>query len=199
MLISVWAFRRYANTLCKLCSAPLRRSGFLSRVKEFLRAREGGSSVSHVTIRLHALAGREEDARAEQTVNVARLTVHLYHTQPQYYSTRVPAAETRHRGWGKVCTRTSFPRHSQRSARDLQHRVVIYYFNTRVCLFFISGFVACWRARMNVFRLAGDVSHLLAIIILFMKIWRSKSCAGNPRAYVARALTRHVTHVKDTQ
>ncbi|GAA6073588.1 ER lumen protein-retaining receptor 3, partial [Tachysurus ichikawai] len=32
---------------------------------------------------------------------------------------------------------------------------------------------------MNVFRLAGDVSHLLAIIILFMKIWRSKSCAGN--------------------
>ncbi|XP_053539990.1 ER lumen protein-retaining receptor 3 [Ictalurus punctatus] len=31
---------------------------------------------------------------------------------------------------------------------------------------------------MNVFRLAGDVSHLLAIIILFMKIWRSKSCAG---------------------
>ncbi|KAM9434992.1 ER lumen protein-retaining receptor 3 [Clarias gariepinus] len=31
---------------------------------------------------------------------------------------------------------------------------------------------------MNVFRLAGDVSHLLAIIILFVKIWRSKSCAG---------------------
>ncbi|XP_063048005.1 ER lumen protein-retaining receptor 3 [Engraulis encrasicolus] len=31
---------------------------------------------------------------------------------------------------------------------------------------------------MNVFRLCGDVSHLVAIIILFMKIWRSKSCAG---------------------
>lgn len=31
---------------------------------------------------------------------------------------------------------------------------------------------------MNIFRLAGDVSHLLAIIILLMKIWRSKSCAG---------------------
>ncbi|XP_058260726.1 ER lumen protein-retaining receptor 3-like isoform X2 [Hemibagrus wyckioides] len=31
---------------------------------------------------------------------------------------------------------------------------------------------------MNVFRLAGDVSHLLAIIILCMKMWRSKSCAG---------------------
>ncbi|MBN3292785.1 ERD23 protein, partial [Polypterus senegalus] len=31
---------------------------------------------------------------------------------------------------------------------------------------------------MNVFRLAGDITHLLAIIILFAKIWRSKSCAG---------------------
>uniref|UniRef100_A0A674CH88 ER lumen protein-retaining receptor n=2 Tax=Salmo trutta TaxID=8032 RepID=A0A674CH88_SALTR len=31
---------------------------------------------------------------------------------------------------------------------------------------------------MNIFRLAGDVSHLVAIVILFMKIWRSKSCAG---------------------
>lgn len=31
---------------------------------------------------------------------------------------------------------------------------------------------------MNIFRLIGDMSHLLAIIILFMKIWKSKSCAG---------------------
>ncbi|XP_018616907.1 ER lumen protein-retaining receptor 3 [Scleropages formosus] len=31
---------------------------------------------------------------------------------------------------------------------------------------------------MNVFRLLGDVSHLVAIIILFLKIFRSKSCAG---------------------
>ncbi|KAG9483722.1 hypothetical protein GDO78_009572 [Eleutherodactylus coqui] len=31
---------------------------------------------------------------------------------------------------------------------------------------------------MNVFRILGDVSHLLAIIILLMKMWRSKSCAG---------------------
>lgn len=31
---------------------------------------------------------------------------------------------------------------------------------------------------MNVFRLAGDVSHVVAIIILLIKIWRSKSCAG---------------------
>uniref|UniRef100_A0AAZ3RIG0 ER lumen protein-retaining receptor n=1 Tax=Oncorhynchus tshawytscha TaxID=74940 RepID=A0AAZ3RIG0_ONCTS len=31
---------------------------------------------------------------------------------------------------------------------------------------------------MNIFRLAGDVSHIVAIIILLVKIWRSKSCAG---------------------
>ncbi|KAI4895616.1 hypothetical protein NFI96_017038 [Prochilodus magdalenae] len=31
---------------------------------------------------------------------------------------------------------------------------------------------------MNVFRLAGDVSHLVAIIVLLLKIWRTKSCAG---------------------
>ncbi|XP_068605708.1 ER lumen protein-retaining receptor 3-like [Brachionichthys hirsutus] len=31
---------------------------------------------------------------------------------------------------------------------------------------------------MNVFRLAGDLSHLLAIIILLVKIWRSKTCSG---------------------
>lgn len=31
---------------------------------------------------------------------------------------------------------------------------------------------------MNIFRLSGDVCHLIAIIILFLKIWRSKSCAG---------------------
>jgi len=31
---------------------------------------------------------------------------------------------------------------------------------------------------MNLFRLAGDVSHLLAIIILLLKIWKTRSCAG---------------------
>ncbi|XP_014672890.1 PREDICTED: ER lumen protein-retaining receptor 2 [Priapulus caudatus] len=31
---------------------------------------------------------------------------------------------------------------------------------------------------MNVFRLSGDVSHLLAILILLMKIWKTRSCAG---------------------
>lgn len=34
---------------------------------------------------------------------------------------------------------------------------------------------------MNVFRLAGDLSHLLAIIILLLKIWKTRSCAGKTR------------------
>ncbi|KAL1115974.1 hypothetical protein AAG570_005469 [Ranatra chinensis] len=31
---------------------------------------------------------------------------------------------------------------------------------------------------MNIFRLLGDLSHLLAVIILLMKIWKTRSCAG---------------------
>jgi len=31
---------------------------------------------------------------------------------------------------------------------------------------------------MNIFRLVGDFSHLLAVIILLLKIWKSRSCAG---------------------
>lgn len=31
---------------------------------------------------------------------------------------------------------------------------------------------------MNIFRLSGDLCHLLAIIILLVKIWRTRSCAG---------------------
>ncbi|KAB0793604.1 hypothetical protein PPYR_13224 [Photinus pyralis] len=31
---------------------------------------------------------------------------------------------------------------------------------------------------MNIFRLVGDLSHLLAIIILLLKIWKTRSCAG---------------------
>lgn len=31
---------------------------------------------------------------------------------------------------------------------------------------------------MNIFRLLGDLSHLLAIVILLLKIWKSRSCAG---------------------
>lgn len=35
---------------------------------------------------------------------------------------------------------------------------------------------------MNIFRLLGDLSHLLAIIILLLKIWKSRSCAGKLHA-----------------
>lgn len=31
---------------------------------------------------------------------------------------------------------------------------------------------------MNIFRLLGDLSHLVAIILLLLKIWKSRSCAG---------------------
>lgn len=31
---------------------------------------------------------------------------------------------------------------------------------------------------MNIFRLCGDMSHLLAIILLLLKIWKTRSCAG---------------------
>jgi len=31
---------------------------------------------------------------------------------------------------------------------------------------------------MNIFRLVGDLSHLLAIIILLVKMWTSRSCSG---------------------
>lgn len=31
---------------------------------------------------------------------------------------------------------------------------------------------------MNIFRIGGDLSHLLAILILLRKIWKSTSCAG---------------------
>ncbi|XP_038068169.1 ER lumen protein-retaining receptor 2 [Patiria miniata] len=31
---------------------------------------------------------------------------------------------------------------------------------------------------MNVFRLIGDLSHLLAILILLWKIWKTRSCSG---------------------
>ena len=31
---------------------------------------------------------------------------------------------------------------------------------------------------MNIFRLVGDLSHLLAILILLSKIWKTRSCSG---------------------
>ncbi|KAM9326450.1 ER lumen protein-retaining receptor 3 [Gastrophryne carolinensis] len=31
---------------------------------------------------------------------------------------------------------------------------------------------------MNIFRISGDLCHLLAMLILLLKIWKTKSCAG---------------------
>lgn len=43
---------------------------------------------------------------------------------------------------------------------------------------------------MNLFRLAGDLSHLGAVIILLLKIWKTRSCAGlSGRCQVLFAIT----------
>jgi len=31
---------------------------------------------------------------------------------------------------------------------------------------------------MNIFRLTGDVAHLIAVIVLLLKIWKTRSCSG---------------------
>ena len=41
---------------------------------------------------------------------------------------------------------------------------------------------------MNLFRLIGDLSHLLAIFLLLIKIWRSRSCAGEVGCAVIEVL-----------
>ena len=43
---------------------------------------------------------------------------------------------------------------------------------------------------MNIFRLAGDMSHLLAILLLIAKIWKSKSVVGLSGKSQVRALTK---------
>lgn len=56
---------------------------------------------------------------------------------------------------------------------------------------------------MNIFRLLGDLSHLLAIIILLLKIWKTRSCAGISGksqilfsiVYTARYLDLLTTHI----
>jgi hypothetical protein len=35
-----------------------------------------------------------------------------------------------------------------------------------------------WTRKMNFFRLTGDLAHLLAIVILLLKVWKTRSCAG---------------------
>ncbi|CAI2737591.1 unnamed protein product, partial [Dicrocoelium dendriticum] len=49
---------------------------------------------------------------------------------------------------------------------------------------------------MNIFRFLGDAAHFIAIIILLMKIWKTRSCAGlSGRSQVAFALvftTRYI-------
>ena len=49
---------------------------------------------------------------------------------------------------------------------------------------------------MNFFRLLGDVSHLAAIIILLLKIWKTRSCAGiSGKGSVINDVTQNMVHV----
>lgn len=43
---------------------------------------------------------------------------------------------------------------------------------------------------MNVFRILGDLSHLLAMVLLLGKMWRSRCCAGEGAARGASAGVR---------
>lgn len=48
----------------------------------------------------------------------------------------------------------------------------------RLTLRCFGGVVDGFFVKMNISRLAGDMSHLLAIILLLLKIWKTRSCAG---------------------
>jgi len=50
---------------------------------------------------------------------------------------------------------------------------------------------------MNVFRLLGDLSHLLAIVILLLKIWKTRSCSGISGKTQALFATVFVTRYLD--
>ena len=50
---------------------------------------------------------------------------------------------------------------------------------------------------MNVFRLFGDLSHLLAIVLLLMKIWKTRSCAGISGKYQILFLVVFVSRYLD--
>lgn len=56
---------------------------------------------------------------------------------------------------------------------------------------FLQALLGYSETIMNIFRILGDVSHLLAMIILLVKIWRSKSCAGKFLFFFSVLLTRH--------
>uniref|UniRef100_A0A8C2JU77 ER lumen protein-retaining receptor 2-like n=1 Tax=Cyprinus carpio TaxID=7962 RepID=A0A8C2JU77_CYPCA len=51
---------------------------------------------------------------------------------------------------------------------------------------------------MNIFRLTGDLSHLAAIIILLLKIWKTRSCAGESPRALSRAVFERYTKLKGT-
>ena len=59
----------------------------------------------------------------------------------------------------------------------IKHSARETYFRAVDCPFYFRIFWP-YASRMNIFRLAGDLSHLLAILVLLWKIWKTRSCAG---------------------
>lgn len=52
---------------------------------------------------------------------------------------------------------------------------------------------------MNIFRLTGDLSHLAAIVILLLKIWKTRSCAGErPPGRGARGKSARIRPIRPT-
>lgn len=51
-------------------------------------------------------------------------------------------------------------------------------------------------SNMNIFRLAGDFSHLLAIILLLLKIWTTRSCAGKQFSLTFLSENKHARPAK---
>lgn len=84
------------------------------------------------------------------------------------------AAPGRSAGLGGAGRGARDPQAGQGRGRRLGRRKV-----SRSCLRARAG-PAGWN--MNVFRILGDLSHLLAMILLLGKIWRSKCCTGEGRA-----------------
>ncbi|PIN25791.1 hypothetical protein CDL12_01473 [Handroanthus impetiginosus] len=41
---------------------------------------------------------------------------------------------------------------------------------------------------MNIFRLAGDMTHLASVLVLLLKIHTIKSCAGNAFSHILQSV-----------
>ena len=79
--------------------------------------------------------------------------------------------------FSRKITRMLLAVHTWRTLRRLRNflwRIVFLWRWLCVC----ASKTLSFENRMNIFRLVGDLSHLLAIVLLLWKIWKTRSCAG---------------------